>query len=202
MTLTLKNITYSLRGRELYSSLSLHLEKSNVLALRGANGSGKSLLMRMIAGLAMPQSGCILWNGEAIRQHQHNLFYLGHALPLSDSLSLVEDVRLRLSLLGGYKDAMSVLSMLKMEEMAHRPCHTLSHGWKQRAALSVIAGIKRPLWLLDEPFTGLDEHAREGFVSVCRKHVANGGNLVIATHHDMKIPHQRSLLLHHKRESP
>jgi heme exporter protein A len=184
-----------IRGdRCLFENLSFELNAGELLHLHGHNGSGKTTLMRTLCGLVQPAAGQINWNGENISKLQEDftrhVMYLGHKNAIKDDLTGVENL-LTSSLLDGAVQQ-SAAAWKALEEMGLRgfedlPTKVLSQGQKKRVALSRLLLTETRLWVLDEPFVALDKAAVAHLQDVIRRHVANGGMVILTTHQDVEL---------------
>jgi heme exporter protein A len=158
-TLCLQSVSCVRGGKTLFSNLDLKIKPGTILRISGDNGSGKSSLLRILCGLLAPQSGEVIWGGQAINkdrdQFHSELIYLGHIPALKSDFTAVENL-ISLALLGGQvitaKEALQALTAAGLTDQAHRVVRTLSQGQKQRIALARLRLPQpKPLWILDEP---------------------------------------------------
>ena len=167
--------------RVLFTGLSLDLPAGSALHVAGANGLGKSSLIRIVAGLLRPMSGIVESQGTmgllderpALDQHQP----LGQALAFWQRLDGPADERL--SQLGP--------KGLGLADLLDVPVRYLSTGQKKRAALARLAAAQAPIWLLDEPLNGLDSHAVTMVQHMVSSHCGAGGIAVIASHQPIAV---------------
>ncbi len=169
------------------------------LQLKGANGTGKTTLLRTACGLAYPEGGEITWCGENIRKDMHSfhaqLAYLGHEPPLKAELTARENlqywvgVRRRLE----PPELDQALNRVGAEHWADRPVRTLSAGQKRRAALAGLTLMRVPLWLLDEPTTNLDTEGQKLVGALIEEHLQAGGVALAAVHHELAVSATDSL---------
>lgn len=176
----------------LFSGLSFALPEGGVLLVRGANGSGKTSLMRILAGLATPDAGDIAWQGNAVRPREpamrNRTLYLGHQAPLKDDLTAIENLDFALRLDGVPADRARLLDALGEVGLAsrrHLRARQLSQGQRRRIGLARLKLSGRKLWLLDEPLTALDAAGIELFGAHLDRHAAAGGMAVVTTHQDL-----------------
>lgn len=174
-----------LRGdRAVFAGLSFSLPEGSALLLTGANGAGKSTLLRILAGLLRPAEGGIFWRGEDTAAepaaHAARLRYLSHQDALKPSLTVAENLDFFARLWGGA--VAPALAALALSPLAELPARVLSSGQKRRLALARLALAPAPLWLLDEPTTGLDAASVERLGPLLAAHRAAGGIVVAATH--------------------
>ncbi|WJR78598.1 heme ABC exporter ATP-binding protein CcmA [Bradyrhizobium sp. NP1] len=176
-------------GREVFSSLDFEASAGEALAVTGHNGSGKTSLLRLIAGLLVPAAGAIrLEGGEAELTLPEQAHYLGHRDALKPALSVAENLVFWRDFLGGEAtDATKNLAAVGLGHAAHLPAAFLSAGQRRRLSLARLLTVKRPIWLLDEPTTALDAVGQDLVTGLMRDHLARGGLIVAATHGPLGI---------------
>lgn len=175
-------------GRTVFRNLDLALAPGTCLLLTGANGTGKSSLLRVLAGLTPPVAGSIRIDGAAAEfADQRGLVaYLGHADAIKPVLTVAEQ-------LGA--DAAPALAAMGLAELAELPGRYLSAGQRRRTAFARVLTSGRPVWLLDEPTVGLDEASVAAAVQAIAGHCAAGGIAVAATHLPLAVAGARTLRL-------
>jgi heme exporter protein A len=170
-------------GRIVFSGLDFSISAGEALAVTGPNGAGKSSLLRLIAGLLPPAAGTLAFEGgDAERSIGEQAHYLGHQDALKISLSVGENLAFWISYLGGKGSAKAALETVGLDTLADLPCTYLSAGQRRRLSLARLVAIARPLWLLDEPASALDDAAQTMLAGLMRTHLATGGMIVAATH--------------------
>jgi heme exporter protein A len=181
-------------GRTLFSGLSFALRPGEALRIAGANGSGKTSLLRILCGLLAPTSGKVLWNGSDVallrEEYSKQLVYLGHAPAVKDDLTAAENLSITCRLAGNPQPESAVQAALARFGLFGKsfPVKRLSQGQRRRAALARLALSEgRPLWLLDEPFSALDAEGVSLLGTFIKDHAARGGALVFTTHQDPGI---------------
>lgn len=181
--------------RPLFSGLDLAVEAGEWLHVRGENGAGKTSLLRLLAGLAQPAAGEILWCGRPIRQadeaYRRNLLFLGHHGALKDELTGLENLEFSAALDGAElsePEAMAALHRFGLKGREELPVRFLSAGQKRRVLLARLVTRKAKLWVLDEPFTALDVKAVDMLAALIGEHLAGGGMAVLTSHQAMPIP--------------
>jgi len=180
-------------GREVFSGLRFALSSGQALAVTGRNGAGKSSLLRMIAGLVRIEAGRLaLSGGDSERSIGEQAHYLGHQDALKPSLSVIENLEFWSAWLGG-GECRGALSAVGLETLSRLPAAYLSAGQKRRLSLARLVAILRPIWLLDEPASALDDAAQTALLVLMRDHLAKGGMIVAATHAAIGIEGIREL---------
>jgi heme exporter protein A len=173
------------RGERLVlRDLDFAVEPGSALVLTGPNGSGKSTLLRLLAGLVPPAAGRLLWRNENaltdLPEHAARLSYVGHLDAVKPGLTVAENLRFAARL--GKRPVIEALAAMGLAELGELPARMLSAGQKRRLALARLVLKDAPLWLLDEPATGLDAAAVDRFGALAAAHLRNGGLVVAATH--------------------
>lgn len=186
--------------RIVFSGLDFDLAAGELLLLRGPNGSGKTSLLRLIAGLIAPERGMLTWRGAPIADPEvfrAELAYLGHADAAKPELTVREDLvfwqRMRCRRAGAEGAARSALEPFGLTELADLPCRLLSAGQRRRLALARLLLAERPIWLLDEPTVSLDRASQEILSKVVDRHLEAGGLVVAATHVPLGLARSREL---------
>ena len=182
----------------LFSGQSFRVNAGEALVVSGANGTGKTTLLRIIAGLTTPAAGTLTWNGEAVepldRDFRRVVAYAGHLPALKDDLTAEENLASLLMLDGEAvtRDTLRcALDEVALSSQRSLPARVLSQGQRRRIGLARLALMPRPLWILDEPTTALDASGVELLGRVLARHLSDGGILVAATHAALGLPAAR-----------
>lgn len=183
----------------LFENLSFEINSGEVLKISGPNGSGKTSLLRLIAGLSFFDSGTIDYDAFNLNSEEYNLdfLYLGHLTALSPELSCIENLKYS-SLLGNNKlelDFSSALKKVGLEKFKNELVGTLSAGQKKRIALSLLFVTQSKVWLLDEPFSALDSKAINIFEQRIEEHCNLGGICILTTHQECNIKNLKEISL-------
>jgi heme exporter protein A len=197
-----------LRGRELavwrgdrclFEELAFDLGPAQLALLVGANGSGKTTLLRIVAGLGHPTRGSVSWRGIAMSdlppEDRAEVAYRGHLEALKRDLTVAENLRFHATLWRREPVFEGILAELKLDKAAHMRARYLSAGQSRRVALAMLRLSGAKLWLLDEPTTNLDSEGRALLVDWTRRHLAEGGLAVIATHQPDEFAMSGSLMI-------
>jgi len=179
---------------QLFSDLSFSLSAGELLQVQGANGSGKTSLLRTLCGFMMPVAGEIRWRGQNIHNLDEEYFaeiiYLGHLNAIKDELNALENLRISAGLAGCAVDDKQVVAALRRMGLRGRetlPVKVLSQGQRRRVALARLLLGSFPLWILDEPLTALDVSAVGLMQELIGEHLANNGMVIYTTHQPLQV---------------
>lgn len=179
--------------RPLFAHLSFSLKPGELLHVTGANGSGKTTLLRTLCGLTHAHAGEVRWHGTAIHklgdEFHAQLAYVGHANGIQGDLTPVENLSVAASLSGGADSTLIGATLERLGLMAyhHFPSKILSQGQKRRLALARLVVERKPLWILDEPLSGLDVDSVTLMTTILKEHLAQGGIIIITSHQDINV---------------
>ena len=185
--LEVTNISLSRAQNLVVRDLSFSVSGGEILQLSGSNGSGKTTILRALAGLIMPDNGRVVRLEEKvgnITTSSNSMVYIGHRHGLEENLSPLENLNFlsQVSTPSPVRDGVSVLGTLGLKTSMHVPTARLSAGQKQRVSLARLLMFDAPLWLLDEPFTALDTSSKKQLENMIDAHLDRKGAVVLATH--------------------
>ena len=187
-----ENLTCVRGERIVFAGLGFSLSSGEALTLVGRNGSGKTSLLRVMAGLNQAITGAIAWDDGAISddplRHRGRLHYVGHQDAVKPVLSVRENLMLWTRLRRGTDDGLSAgLARFGLTALADIPGRYLSAGQRRRLSLARISATPAPLWLLDEPTVALDRESVGALSQAIADHRADGGMVVVATNVDLDL---------------
>jgi heme exporter protein A len=177
-------------GRSVFREVSFAVASGEALAVTGANGAGKSSLIRLVAGLVPIASGRLGLDGAGAETRIGELcHYAGHLDALKPSLTAQETLAFWRDLYGEARlEPIDALEALGLEPCADLPAGYLSAGQRRRLALARLLVSHRPIWLLDEPSSALDRASQAVFGGLAERHLEAGGLIVAATHAELGFP--------------
>ncbi len=179
--------------RHVLRGVSFALSRGVCLHVAGANGAGKTSLLRTACGLLPAESGRLSWDGRDVQEDlagfQGALIYIGHEPPLKADLSALENLRYWIGMRRRVSPAAlaSALQRVSAAAWSERPARTLSAGQKRRVALAALSLALVPLWLLDEPTTNLDGEGQQLVGALIEEQLARGGMVLAATHQELPL---------------
>lgn len=193
------NLECTRGDRALFHSLSFSLTPGEILHVRGANGCGKTTLLRAVCGLTAPSAGEVRWQGQAITHSRDDYYaalrYVGHHDGVQGELTATENLRAYAGLHGGAiatappiaRPAIAAaLAALELPTSAVA-AKFLSQGQRRRLALARLALDSRALWILDEPLTALDRATVTRLLEMFAQHSARGGMILLTSHQELDL---------------
>jgi heme exporter protein A len=180
-------------NQALFSELTFEVASGSALIVSGANGVGKSSLLKILTGLSLPSSGSISWQDQIFKAGDpyflSDLLYIGHKIGIQPALTPLQNLEWMMGIsrklvLKNCRRALEAVGLAAFESV---PCEVLSKGQCQRVALARLWLDPPICWILDEPFTALDETGVSLVQDRFLTHLKHGGILVVATHHKIAL---------------
>ncbi len=194
-----ENLNYEINDKLILKELSLVVKSGEVLFIEGGNGSGKTTLLRVLCGLIQADEGDIRWNGESIRSaaidYYQQLIYIGHETGVKPELTAIENLRFFSSISGVSTDSdlQAAIDWVGLSGYENSPGRHLSYGQKRRIAIARLVTERSLLWILDEPFAGLDKLMVEKLQTRFLEHTSEGGILLLTSHQSIALDKMKSV---------
>ena len=200
-TLEVDNISCIKGDHELFSRFSFSFLSGHSYHVVGENGAGKTSFLKILCGIARPDSGSITWSESDIHQdienYLPNLLYIGHKNAVKSELSVIENISFS-SNLHISKTGVTLLDVIDQCELTGYedvPCKYLSLGQTRRVAISRLLIESASIWLLDEPINGLDLKGVELFIKLVNRHTHDGGIVIFTSHQLLDLNNQHQIRL-------
>ena len=182
--LAITDLSFERYFEPVFEPLSFTVGKGELVLITGANGSGKTTLLQLLAGLLTATEGHI--------SLQQPVLYAGHKVAIKDDLSVLENIRFMLQFMGRREFAaeseQDLINAVGLTLVAQQHGRTLSAGQRKRCAMARLLFCDEQLWLLDEPYSNLDQEGTELLNNILQVHLQNGGACVMASHGSLR-PH-------------
>ena len=184
--LTLDNLSLIKDNKKIFTKLGLSVSVGSALIVAGKNGSGKTSLLKIIAGISKPDEGTISWGGEDIENFRDDFNgdsqFLGHKNFLKQELTVEENLQFYSRLNNTQTALQSALTYFNLTDLADVMVKKLSAGWQKRVMLAKLMACPATVWILDEPSSNLDKEGREILINLIKTRVREEGLVIIATH--------------------
>ncbi|UNF40611.1 heme ABC exporter ATP-binding protein CcmA [Bartonella krasnovii] len=197
MVLSGKDLAAYRNGEILFKDLSFCLFPQQLMTITGPNGIGKSTLLRIIVGLIEAAEGHIILKDDKQRYPITTAcHYLGPQNAMKPLLSVIDNLQFWAEFYGQpYYSPYEALTDIGLADLEYLPFNTLSTGQQRRVALARLLLSYRPIWVLDEPISGLDSYAQKRLARIFQRHLNQGGVIIAATHNSLGIPENHTIAL-------
>lgn len=193
MSLIAKGLEYTRDDRVLFSQVNFAVNAGEVLQIGGSNGSGKTTLLRILCGLIQADKGEIYWSDQNIEHDRYDYSvdasYIGHHDGLKGDCTPLENLALSHALSGSTQQltAKEALNKVGMHGYEHQLCRTLSAGQRRRVSIARLLISPSKLWILDEPFTAIDQSGIGNLQRIIAEHAHAGGMVIMTSHHEVTL---------------
>ena len=188
--LSIESLALMRGDRLLFEGFGARVAPGEAVALTGANGAGKTSILRCVAGFIRPHAGRISFGAaEPEEARSGGLHFVGHQDGLKTLRTARDELAFQALWCGGSAGGIeTAIEALELEPLLDLEVRKLSAGQRRRLALARLAAAPRPLWLLDEPMAPLDAARRELFGRLMAGHLAGGGMILAAVHDPLPVP--------------
>ena len=191
--LEVKSISCVKGPNRLFFDFNLCVKPGDLIKVGGINGSGKTSLLRILCGLSLPDKGIITWKGVDIQSNKlvfnSSLAYIGHSNGIKLELNPLENLEFTAKLFHpvSSKRIIQVLQQMRLTQISALPCGNLSAGQRRSVALARLLIFAADLWILDEPFTAIDDEGVTIIEEIMKDHLENGGMIIFTSHRPLKL---------------
>jgi heme exporter protein A len=185
----IRNLSLRRQNQWILKSLSFGLHPGGCVVLQGPNGSGKTSLLKSIAGIIPP------FSGEIITEPMVTFEYIGHQNALDRMLTVSETLSFFSKLSEENKVCHEGMRAFGIEGLLHKSVRTLSAGQRRQVCLSRLFFSKATVWLLDEPTTNLDQKAKDVFWRLMENHLKKRGGVILTSHEPVPLSQAEVVLL-------
>lgn len=173
-------------SRRVFDNVSFEAPEGTLIVLHGHNGTGKTSLLHMLAGLKKPQHGFISWNDKeisyAISERDLDVTFIGHEPMVKPELTVLENINFWAALSGDKRSIPFALRKFGLEKYEDMRCSELSRGWQKRVALSHLVFCPADMWVLDEPYNNLDHDVSKLVDNLVAEKISVGGIVILSSH--------------------
>ena len=194
MVLEFISVYFRRNKRLIFNNFNLKLRKSQIIILIGDNGVGKSSLLDIAAGILRPEKGTIKINKKPLNElgsdKKENFTYIPHKDSLKDYLTVEENLTNWVSLLErdiSKNEFYESLKFFNLHNISQNPVNNLSHGQRKKVSLTKLLLSKTKLWLLDEPFNGLDSSSTSKCKALIQNHIKRDGSIILSSHINFEL---------------
>jgi heme exporter protein A len=191
----INNLSFARGNYLIFKDVSFSVNSGEIIIIRGPNGKGKTTLLSNIIQLLDPLSGEVKYQGIKIDSYiaSQCFLFLGENHFAFDQLSLNQNIDYWLSIHNVTLNKTvrdQSIKYLFGELNLNKKFYQLSFGQKKKLQLLLLMLVNKPIWILDDPFNGLDNETIIKITTLLSKKVENNGTAIIASHHNVAIPHK------------
>ena len=180
---SLKKISFQIDGKLIFSDVSEEINSGEIIEVRGKNGSGKTTLLKIITGLINCE------NIDSDNMTLNQVSYLGHKNGLIEEITLRQNFEIL-----GMQVEKGLLKKFNLSQLKNQKIFNLSYGEKRKVALIRLISSRKNIWIMDEPFAGLDSKAIEDLKNIISDHIEKNGTVIMANHQE-EVPESKKIIL-------
>jgi len=196
------NLSFQRNNKKIFSKLNISLSPKKIIHLRGRNGIGKTTLIKILTNMLLPSSGEIYWNGKNIKKNINeffsNLTYIMDTQTSKIEMTVIENIIFWKKLFSSpieLKEIDAIINLLLLEDYKNTKVNYLSTGEIKKLELCRLVIEQKKLWILDEPYVGLDELMINLINETFKNHIANGGMIIFSSHSNPELQNMETIQL-------
>ena len=196
------NLSFQRNNKKIFSELNISLSPKKIIHLRGRNGIGKTTLIKILTNMLLPSSGEIYWNGKNIKKNLNeffsNLTYIMDTQTSKIEMTVMENIKFWKKLFSSpikLKEIDEIINLLLLEDYKNTKVNYLSTGEIKKLELCRLVIEQKKLWILDEPYVGLDELMINIINETFKNHIANGGMIIFSSHSNPELQNMETIQL-------
>ena len=196
------NLSFKRGRREIFQGINISLPPKKIIHLKGRNGIGKTTLIKILVNMLFPTTGEIYWNGKNIKKNLYeffaNLTYIMDIQTSKNELTVSENIRFWMKLFSSSiksKQLDGIFDLLSLDKFKNTQVNFLSKGEIRKLELFRLVIEQKKLWILDEPYVGLDESTYELINETFRNHIENNGMIFFSSHHNPELQNMDTINL-------
>ena len=196
------NLSFKRGRKEIFQEMSISLPPKKIIHLKGRNGIGKTTFIKVLVNMLFPTTGEIYWNGKNIKKNLYeffaNLTYIMDVQTSKNELTVSENIRFWMKLFSSDikpKQLEQIFDLLSLDKYKNTQVNFLSKGEIRKLELLRLVIEQKKLWILDEPYVGLDESTYELINGTFRNHIENNGMIFFSSHHRPELQNMDTINL-------
>ena len=196
------NLSFKRGRKEIFHEINISLHPKKIIHLKGRNGIGKTTLIKILVNMLFPSTGEIYWNGKNIKKNLYeffaNLTYIMDIQTSKSELTVNENIRFWMKLFSSNiksKQLEGIFDLLSLDKYKNTQVNFLSKGEIRKLELFRLVIEQKKLWILDEPYVGLDESTYELINGTFRNHIENNGMIFFSSHHRPELQNMDTINL-------
>ncbi len=196
------NLSFIRNDKKIFKDLNISLSPKKIIHLRGRNGIGKTTLIKILVNLLLPSTGDIYWNGKNIKknlnEYFNNLTYIMDICTSKYEMTVIENIKFWKKLFSSRiesKEIDAIINLLLLEDCKNKKVNYLSTGEIKKLELCRLVIEQKKLWILDEPYVGLDESMIDLLNETFKNHIANEGMIIFSSHSNPKLQNMETIQL-------
>ena len=196
------NLSFQRNNKEIFKELNISLSPKKIIHLQGRNGIGKTTLIKILVNMLLPSTGEIYWNGKNIKKNLNeffsNLTYIMDTQTSKNEMTVNENIRFWKKLYSSpieSKQIDEIINLLLLKDYKNTKVNYLSAGEIKKLELCRLIIERKKLWILDEPYVGLDKLMIDLINETFKNHIANGGMIIFSSHNSLELQNMETIQL-------